>query len=69
MILFSKIGLCLFGALAFLFTLFYHRYRAERAEAKAKMAEKSLEVEREVQKREEALDHADLDELIDFFRK
>jgi FtsZ-interacting cell division protein ZipA len=69
--LISKIGAAIVG----LFVLVglwlrgtWHKRRAEEAEARAEVAEKTLEAKREEQKRHEKVDQASNDELVDYWR-
>jgi FtsZ-interacting cell division protein ZipA len=69
--LISKIGAAIVG----LFVLVglwlrgtWHKRRAEEAEARAEVAEKTLEAKQEEQKRHEVVDQASNDELVDYWR-
>jgi hypothetical protein len=69
--LISKIGAAIVG----LFVLvglwlrdIWHKRRAEEAEARAEVAEKTLEAKQEEQKRHEVVDQASNDELVDYWR-
>jgi len=69
--LISKIGAAIFGLLILIglwLRDIWHKRRAEEAEARAEVAEKTLEAKREEQKRHEVVDQASTDELVDYWR-
>jgi hypothetical protein len=69
--LISKIGAAIFGLLILIglwLRDIWHKRRAEEAEARAEVAEKTLEAKREEQKRHEVVDKASTAELVDYWR-
>ena len=69
--LISKIGAAIFGLLILIglwLRDIWHKRRAEEAEARAEVAEKTLEAKREEQKRHEKVDQSTPDELVDYWR-
>ena len=69
--LISKIGAAIFGLLILIGLWLrgtWHKRRAEEAEARAEVAEKTLEAKREEQKRHEKVDKSTSDELVDYWR-
>ena len=69
--LISKIGAAIFGLLILIglwLRDIWHKRRAEEAEARAEVAEKTLEAKQEEQKRHEVVDQASTDELVDYWR-